>query len=222
MEYQLSPAELRVVGSLVEKEITTPEYYPLTLNALVNACNQKSNRDPVMNLTDKEVENIIEDLRESRLVWQMSLAGSRVPKYEHNLRSLFQFSDQEIALLCVLMLRGPQTVGELRTRTERMARFSSTEEVESVLKGLAEKETPLVLELSRKPGQKESRFVQLFSEPPTEDSAEIPGDLVVTEPGEGTVRLSDRVSMLEAEVGKMREEMAELRTELKEFRKQFE
>lgn len=213
MEYELSAVEQRIVGALVEKEMTTPEYYPLTLNALVNACNQKSNRDPVMSLSEKEVENVLEDLKERRLVWQMSLAGSRVPKYEHNLRSLFPLNDQESAVLCVLLLRGPQTPGELRGRTERMTRFSSLEEVESVLKNLSERETPLVRELPRRPGQKERRFAHLFSQPPEVSETEVPP--VQAQPSEGAVRLSDRVAALE-------EELEELKRQFAEFRKQFE
>ncbi len=223
MENLLSPVELRIVGSLIEKEITTPEYYPLTLNALVNACNQKSNRDPVMNLSEKEVENVLEDLKERRFVWQMNLANSRVPKYEHNLRSLFTLTDQEIAVICVLMLRGPQTVGELRTRTERMARFGSLEEVESVLKALAARDVPLTMELPRRPGQKESRFVQLFSEqvlfyeaPEEAPSSGIP------EQTESPVRLSDRVAVLEQEVTELKQQIDELQGAFREFRRQFE
>ncbi|MFP4013029.1 MAG: YceH family protein [Chitinispirillaceae bacterium] len=215
MEYELSPVEQRIVGALVEKEMTTPEYYPLTLNALVNACNQKSNRDPVMSLTEKEVDNVLEDLKERRIVWQMSLAGSRVPKYEHNLRSLFPLTEQESAVICVLLLRGPQTPGELRGRTERMARFSSLEEVESVLKNLSEREVPLVTELPRRPGQKERRFAHLFSEPPETSDVEIPSAQPQAQPSEGAVRLSDRVAALEEELG-------ELKRRFSEFRKQFE
>src|SRR5690554_7517318 len=119
MDMVLSAVEVRVLGALMEKEVTTPEYYPLSLNALINACNQKSNRDPVMNLEESEVVRAIESLREKKMVWQLSTASGRVPKFEHNIRSLFSFSEQESAVLSVLLLRGPQTVGEIKNRTER-------------------------------------------------------------------------------------------------------
>ncbi|MFP4163484.1 MAG: YceH family protein [Chitinispirillaceae bacterium] len=221
MDYELSPVEQRVVGALMEKEMTTPEYYPLTLNALVSACNQKSNRDPVMNLSQREVENVLENLKDRHFVWQMNLSGSRVPKYEHNLRSLFPLSEQEGAVLCVLLLRGPQTPGELRGRTERMTRFSSLDEVESVLKALLEREDPLVVELSRRPGQKEKRFAHLFSEPPEQD-IESPSAVQAQSSEGGTGRLSDRVNALEEELESVKQELRDLKTQFADFRKQFE
>jgi len=226
MEYRLSPVETRIVGALLEKELTTPEYYPLTLNALVNACNQKSNRDPVMSLSENEVENTLDKLRDRRFIWHMRLAGSRVSKYEHNLKSLFSFTDQQLALICVLMLRGPQTLGELRVRTERMAKFSSLEEVEAALKDLAGREDPLTAELPRAPGQKESRFTQLISQPPLLDFTEEQNDSAMRSgAAAGTTApagLHDRVAFLEQEVERLHAELAQVREEFAKFRRQFE
>ena len=129
MEIICTPVEIRILGCLIEKEITTPEYYPMSLNALTNACNQKTNRDPVMSLDDSDVMRALDSLREKKLVWQLNTAGGRVPKFEHNIRSLFTFTQQETALICVLMLRGAQTPGELRARTDRMCSFGSSDEL---------------------------------------------------------------------------------------------
>ncbi|MDG5815625.1 YceH family protein [Chitinispirillales bacterium ANBcel5] len=222
MEHKLTPVEVRILGSLVEKELTTPEYYPLTLNSLVSACNQKSNRHPVMSLSSKEVENTLEDLKDKRMVWQMSLAGSRVPKYEHNLKSLYSFDDNELALLSVLMLRGPQTVGELRARTERMVKFTSLDEVENVLQVLSGKEGgPFVQQITRKAGQKENRYVQLFSE---EEVGEISQENQLTDMESADVqpRLSDRVALLEGEVNELRNEMAIIKEDFNELKRLLE
>src|SRR5437762_9046180 len=159
----LNDAEVRVLGSLIEKDITTPDYYPLSLNALVNACNQKNNRDPIMSLDEDRVRDALNTLQEKRLAGPAGGADSRVTKYEHRLQEVFNFDRREIAVICVLLLRGPQTPGELRGRTERMYRFEALEDVETTLQRLMEREPPLVAVLPRQPGTKESRYMQLFS-----------------------------------------------------------
>src|SRR5690242_7233700 len=156
-ELQLTDTEIRVLGSLVEKDITTPDYYPLSLNALVNACNQKNNRDPVMTLDDDAVGQALRDLQEKRLAGPASGADSRVNKYEHRAQEVFNFTRGESAILCVLLLRGPQTPGELRGRTERMHRFEHLDEVHASLQRLMQRQPPLARVLQRQPGTKESR-----------------------------------------------------------------
>src|SRR5271166_7067234 len=162
MEFRLTETEVRVLGALIEKDITTPEYYPLSLNALVNACNQKSNRDPVMALEEDAVRQALRSLSEQALV-RSAGGDSRVPKFEHRLNELYNFHRHEIAVLCVLLLRGPQTPGELRTRAERMYAFEDLEAVHSALHLLMRREPPLVKILPRQPGTKESRYMHLFS-----------------------------------------------------------
>src|SRR5271166_4335691 len=162
MQFFLSETETRVLGALIEKEITTPEYYPLSLNALLNACNQKSNRDPVMTLDEDSVRQALRSLSEQALV-RSAGGDSRVPKFEHRLNELYNFHRHEIAVLCVLLLRGPQTPGELRTRAERMYAFEDLEAVHSALHLLMRREPPLVKILPRQPGTKESRYMHLFS-----------------------------------------------------------
>src|SRR6201988_2229781 len=173
----LTDNEARVLGSLVEKDITTPDYYPLTLNALVNACNQKSNRDPVMNLNDELVRTALPSLNGKGLAGTASSADSRVPKYEHRMQEAFNFTRRETAVMCVLMLRGPQTPGELRGRTERMHRFEDLDGVLSGLQQLMRREPPLAQALGRRPGTKEIRYAHLLSgdveawEPPAETAS---------------------------------------------------
>ncbi len=219
MDIQLTDTETRVLGSLIEKEITTPEYYPLTLNSLIAACNQKSNRDPAMSLDEPSVVSALESLKGKRLVWH--LTSGRAPKYDHNLRNVFPLSEGEIAILCTLMLRGPQTVGEIRTRTERMHTFESVDHVQQNLTNLSESpEGPFVVEIPRQPGQKESRFAHLLSgeperaratPPPAQPAAEIPSP----EPQ------PDRMSALEEDVQSLREELAELKKEFHSFKDQL-
>ena len=158
----LSDVEVRVLGALIEKDITTPDYYPLSLNALVNACNQKNNRDPVMALDEDAVQAALDSLQVQRLAGPASGADSRVPKYEHRLQEVFNFDRREIAILCVLLLRGAQTPGELRGRAERMYRFEGLEDVHGALDRLSQRQPPLVAVLPRQPGTKESRYMQLF------------------------------------------------------------
>jgi uncharacterized protein YceH (UPF0502 family) len=164
----LTPVEARVIGSLIEKQITTPEHYPLSLNALAAACNQKSNRDPVMSLDEAAVQETLDVLAKKRLVMEKSGFGSRVVKYQHRFCntqfSSLQLSDQELGIVCVLLLRGPQTPGELRTRTNRLCRFADVAEAEATLEQLTKREDgPLVVRLPREPGKRESRYAHLFS-----------------------------------------------------------
>jgi uncharacterized protein YceH (UPF0502 family) len=220
MNLTLNEIEARVLGSLIEKEITTPEYYPMTLNALTNACNQKSNREPVMSLSEKDVSAAIDTLRDKKLSWQFSSSGGRVPKYEHNLRSLFTFSKEEVAVICILLLRGPQTVGEIRTRTERLFSFSSLEETEKTVRSLIERDDgPFVTELPRQAGHKENRFTHLFCGMPEASSIYEQSDQTNLAP---SITKSDRLQFLEEEVNKLKNEIVELREQFNDFKKQLE
>jgi len=218
MDLQLSDTEVRVLGALVEKEITTPEYYPLSLNALVNACNQKSNREPVTNLDDDAVRKALRSLTDLFLVRAAS-GDSRVAKYEHRLNELYNFHRHEIAVLCVLMLRGPQTPGELRTRTERMYAFEDLDAVHSALNLLMRREPPLVKVLPRHPGTKESRFTHLLS------GDSVPAAVAELEPGverEAVVSgQTERITQLEGEVAELRRELETLREQFAAFQRQF-
>jgi uncharacterized protein len=219
----LTEIETRVLGSLVEKDITTPDYYPLSLNALVNACNQKNNRDPVMTLDEPAVRDALGTLQEKRMAGPASGADSRVAKFEHRLQEVFNFDRREIAIVSVLLLRGPQTPGELRGRTDRMYHFDALEDVVSTLDRLAAREPPLVAVLPRQPGTKESRYMHLFSgeAPATADAAEDhrPASTGLSSGGSA---LANRVGALEQEVSELRAELSEVRQQLAAFRKQFE
>jgi len=215
----LSEIETRVLGSLIEKDITTPDYYPMSLNALVNACNQKNNRDPVMTLDEGAVRDALATLQEKRMAGPASGADSRVTKYEHRLQEAFNFDRREIAVICVLLLRGPQTPGELRGRTDRMYHFEALEDIVSTLDRLAHREPPLAAVLPRQPGTKESRYMHLFSgEPPEQGVMErvIPAAAAPGNP------LSDRVATLEEQVVRLRSELSDVQQQLAAFRKQFE
>ncbi len=211
----LTEAEVRVLGSLVEKDITTPEYYPLSLNALVNACNQKSNRDPVMQLDEYAVRDALSRLQEQRLAGPAGGADSRVTKYEHRMQEVFNFTRPEIAVLCVLLLRGPQTPGELRGRTERMFRFETLDDVQSALQKLMQREPPLVAILPRQPGTKESRYAHLLSGEPAVSQP-------VSSPADHGAGIADRIARLEEEVATLRREIGEVREQLQSLRRQFE
>ena len=219
----LDAPEVRVLGSLIEKQITTPDYYPLTLNALTNACNQLTNREPVVAYGEQTVVRAIDGLRDKRLATLFSGAESRVAKYKHTLTDALLLTPGEVALLCVLMLRGPQTLGELRTRSERLFTFDTLAEVEEALTVLASRQPqPLVAKLPRQPGTKESRFSHLFSGPidPTATMAEA---TVRAEPATLAVRAeNERISQLEAETTVLRRELTELQQQFADFRKQFE
>jgi uncharacterized protein len=219
MDILLNDIEVRVLGALIEKEMTTPEYYPLTLNALTNACNQKSNRDPVMALEEAEVVRALDSLRQKGLAMQAA-ESSRVPRYGHALEAKLRLEPEELAVLCELLLRGPQTVGELRGRAERMHSFADLAEVEQVLGDLSERQPPLVVKLPRQPGRKEPRIAHLLSGPP-ELASEGP-----VAPPEGARRLvmaeNERIATLEQEVADLRARTDELHRLFAEFRAQFE
>jgi uncharacterized protein len=222
MEIRLTGIEARVLGALVEKEITTPEYYPLSLNALVNACNQKSNREPVMNLSEEDVTQAMRRLSELELAGAANATDSRVRKYEHRLQEAFNFTRPETALLCVLLLRGAQTPGELRGRTERLHRFDELSDVQAGLQKLMSREPALARVLARAPGTKESRYVELMSGEADAAGAEVARDAGEDRVVERVVTAGERIPRLENEVAELREEVAELRREFARFRKQFE
>lgn len=215
MDILLNDLELRVLGSLVEKDITTPDYYPLSLNALVNACNQKNNRDPIMTLDEDGVRQALHSLQEKRLAGPAGGADSRVTKYEHRLQEAFNFDRREIAVLCVLLLRGPQTPGELRGRTERMYKFGALDEVQATLQRLTDREPPLVKVLVRQPGTKEARYVHLFS-------ADLRAWEAAPAPAKASSADGDRIAELEQQVTELRNQITAIREELASFRKQFD
>ena len=196
----LNDVEVRVLGSLIEKEITTPDYYPLSLNALVAACNQSSNRNPVVHFDEDMVGRAVESLREKKLVHQVDRSESRVSKYRHVLYEAMNFGRPAVAVMGVLMLRGPQTVGEIRTRSNRLYDFSSLEEVELTLNSLMSREPPLIVRLPRQAGQKEVRYAHLLS-----------GEVTLTEPEPELDR-----------IGKLEKEVEDLKKQFEQFRKQFE
>jgi uncharacterized protein YceH (UPF0502 family) len=215
----LTASEARVLGALIEKDITTPDYYPLSLNALVNACNQKNNRDPVMGLDEESVRHALGTLQEKRMAGPASGADSRVTKFEHRLQEVFNFDRREMAVVGVLLLRGPQTPGELRGRTDRMYHFEALEDVISTLDRLAQRDPPLARILPRQPGTKESRYTHLFSGEPEVDASSASVDHA-TSPA--TVGTADRLTKLEEEVTRLREGLSEVQQQLAAFRKQFE
>ena len=206
----LSDIEARVLGSLIEKQVTTPEYYPLTLNALTLACNQKNNRNPVTSYAENQVADAVETLREKNLAYVFYGSTSRVPKYKHVAPEVMHLSAAELALICVLMLRGAQTLGELRGNGSRLHEFASLEEVEQTLNGLITRDEPMVARLPRQPGQKEGRFAHLLS-------GEVSIDAVTAEAERPARRagLEEKVEALAAEVEKLKEQF-------EQFRKQFE
>ena len=215
MKLQLDNPEIRVLGALMEKEIATPEYYPLSLNALVNACNQKSNRDPVVNYDEDTVETALAGLRSKGVAVRISGPDMRVPKHGHRLSEVLNLGRRESAVLCVLLLRGPQTVGELRGRTERLYPFDDLEAVEACLTRLAEwQPQPLVTRLPRQAGFKETRYAHLLAGEPQLPEA----------PGESPVRETrdQPIAALEAKIEVLETEVADLKRQFAEFRKQFE
>jgi uncharacterized protein len=214
----LNETEARVLGSLIEKELTTPEYYPLSLNALVNACNQKSNRDPIMNLDEATVSKALRGLQSHELAGLADNYESRVSKYEHHLQEVYNFTRHETAIMCELLLRGPQTPGELRGRASRMHTFDDLGIVHSTLQRLMNREPALVKMLPRQPGTKEVRYAHLLCgdvEPPrVEPSAEIAAA--------SSEKDGDRLARLEDQIATLQKEVADLKNELGSFRKQFE
>lgn len=215
----LTALETRIIGCLLEKERTTPENYPLSLHGLTAACCQTTNREPIMSVGEKEVEAALDELRQKKFATVVFGAGARVQKYRHNINDLFQLTAQEMALLCVLLLRGPQTVGELRARTERLAPFASLQEAEACLENLAGGSEPLARQLPARPGQKERRYVQLLSGEVEEEPLP-PGHAAASLPAED--RPPSRLDALETEVRELRTQVAAMKEELAAFRRQFE
>src|ERR1700704_1482180 len=218
MDIQLSEVEARVLGSLIEKELTTPAYYPLSLNALVNACNQKSNRDPFMKLDEDAVGEALRGLHKKELAGPADNMESRVKKYEHRLQEAFNFTRHEIAILCELLLRGPQTPGELRNRADRMHTFDDLGIVQSTLQRLMKREPPLVKVLPRQPGTKEARYAHLLSgDVETWYREPEPGQIVISGSSMG-----EQIARLEGDVAVLQKEIADLKKQFADFRKQFE
>ena len=216
----LTETEVRVLGALIEKQITTPEYYPLTLNALTAACNQKNNRNPVSSYSESEIDEALFSLRDKNLAYVFHGSTSRVPKYKHVVPEVMHLSPPEVAAMCVLMLSGPQTVGEIRTRGHRLFEFSGLEEVEETLHSLSVHDgEPLVTKLPRQPGQKEARFAHLLSgEPAIED----PPEPSVAERSTRRTTDSERIAKLEEQIQALTEQVANLTNQFEEFKKQFE
>jgi uncharacterized protein len=219
LNFTLDNVEARVLGALVEKDVTTPAYYPLSLNALVNACNQKNNRDPVMELDEEAVRRALESLQQKRLAGPARGADSRVTKYEHRTQDVFNFTRGETAVICVLLLRGPQTPGELRGRTERLFRFEEISDVLSTLQRLMQREPPLVKALPRQSGTKESRYAHLLCGDVEGDTQIISAHATAMSQ---TAEREERVLRLEEELATLRQRVSELEKTLTEFRKQFE
>ncbi len=214
----LNEIEARVVGALIEKELTTPEYYPMTLNALVAACNQKTNREPVVSYGEQTVQKSLDDLREKNLAYVFYGSTSRVPKYKHILDKVLELERSEISIVCVLLLRGAQTLGELRGRTDRLYDFSSLGEVQETLDKLMRRDEPLVARLERQPGQKEVRYAHLLS-------GEIDASAIYAKEvsGSGSNQAeNERIATLETELENLRGEFNLFRQSFEEFKKQFE
>lgn len=216
MAFTLSAVETRILGCLLEKERLTPESYPLSLHGLTLACNQTTSRDPITRYDEKSVEEELFELRQKKLVSQVMTTGARVPKYRHLVAEHWELSEADVALLCVLMLRGPQTAGELRTRSERLHHFEDVAEVEACLKALAEDSAPLVQAVPARPGQKEQRYVQLLSGAPDLT------DYAAGNPPVPAEAPPSRMTVLQEEVQQLREELAALREEFQRFKQQFE
>jgi len=221
MEPTLDPIEARVLACLVEKSIATPEYYPLTLNALAAACNQKSNRDPMMQVAEEDLVRALDSLRDRKLAWSVTLAGSRVPKYRHSLQDVYPLTPPQVAVLCELMLRGSQTLGELRTRAGRLCPLPGTDGVQAALQVLmAWPGAPLAAVASRRIGQREERYTHLLcGAPPTEPASA--SDVV--EPARLTVMAgNDRLAALETKLATVEDELARLKAQFADFTRQFQ
>ena len=231
MKIELTPMEARVIGCLIEKQITTPDQYPLSLNALVNACNQKSNRDPVMDVAESVVQSTVDALSKKHFVMERSGFGSRVPKYQHRFCNTefgtLKLTPQELAIVCELLLRGPQTPGELRARASRMAPFGDVSEIESTLNSLRTRDDgPFVVRLARQPGRRDSQYAHLFSgaiaEAPDEPLAVAPSasssgaaaSSAVSSGASVSAASPSRIDRLEAEVKQLRSELDDLKQRL--------
>ena len=213
----LNEIEARVIGCLIEKELTTPEYYPLTLNALVAACNQKTNRDPVVAYDEQTVQKALDDLRERNLAYVFYGSTSRVPKYKHILDKVYELERSEVSIICVLLLRGAQTIGELRGRTDRLYDFSGLGEVQETLDNLMRRDEPLVVKLERQPGQKEVRYAHLLS-----GEVDAAAYAVKENSSVGRQAENERITTLETELENLRSEFNLFRQSFEEFKKQFD
>jgi hypothetical protein len=220
MSITLNEYELRALGALVEKQIATPDYYPMTLNALVNACNQKNHRDPVVAYDEATVAKALEGLREKNLAYVFHGSEARAPKYGHLFPKAFDLSEAEVPLMCVLVLRGPQTPGELRSRSQHLRAFESLAEVETLLQGLSLRDEPLIVKLPRQPGSRESRFAHLLGGAVEMEQVEAapraPSSVQQSQAG------NEKIAKLEEEVAALRHELNELKQQFADFRKQFE
>ena len=217
--------ESRVLGSLIEKELTTPEYYPLTLNSLVSACNQKNNRLPKSNLDESDVSKTIEDLRLKRLVYRVDLVGSRVPKFQHNAEKELDLIKAELALIAELLNRGPQTSGELNSRASRMFEFDGLEDVEDTLEDMMDRTPSFVGIMDPRPGQKEKRWFHKFGPPPTLESLDDGSSVYVPAPDQRLDKVEEIIGEfkdLKEEVEALRYQLRELSDEYRNFRKQFD
>lgn len=219
MNPTLNEYELRALGALVEKQIATPDYYPMTLNALVNACNQKNHRDPVVSYDETIVARALDSLREKNLAYVFHGSESRTPKYGHLFPKAFDLSEAEVPLMCVLILRGPQTSGELRSRTQHLRNFESLAEVETLLQGLSLRDTPLIVKLPRQPGSRESRFAHLLGGPVEMEIREAAPHQV---PSAQKAQVeNDKIMKLEEEIASLRQELGELKRQFAEFKKEL-
>ena len=221
MEPTMSPIEVRVLACLVEKSLSTPEYYPLTLNALTAACNQKSNRDPMMQVSDQDVVRALDALRDRKLAWSVTMAGSRAPKYRHRIEEVYPLTPPQVAVLCELMLRGSQTVGELRTHAGRLCELTDIAQVQAILQQLmAWAGGPLAAVAPRRAGQREERYAHLLGGPLV---ADVESDLVVAEPARLNVMAeNERIVTLETKVAALEDELARLKAQFADFARQFQ
>jgi uncharacterized protein YceH (UPF0502 family) len=216
---KLNEYELRALGALVEKQIATPDYYPMTLNALVNACNQKNHRDPVVSYDETIVARALDSLREKNLAYVFHGSEARAPKYGHLFPKAFDLSEAEAPLMCVLILRGPQTSGELRSRTQHLRSFESLAEVETLLQGLSLRDKPLIVKLPRQPGSRESRFAHLLGDPVEIEQIEAPPRQATSV--QRAQAENDKIAKLEEEVAALRQELSELKQQFAEFKKEL-
>ncbi len=221
MEILLNPVEARVIATLVEKQITTPNNYPLTLTSLTTACNQKSNRHPVMDLTEEETVRALYSLRERNIAWETAPAGSRVMKYSHEISRLLPLTDRQLAVLTELMLRGPQTIGELRTHCERMHPLGDITQAAEVVQSLIDDaDSPRVVKLPREPGRRENRYAHLLCGEP--DISDEPVDIAPSAAVAAVRTENERIAELENQIGKLQQEVAELTEQFGKFKKQFD
>ena len=219
MNATLNEYELRAIGAMVEKHIATPDYYPMTLNALVNACNQKNHRDPVVSYDETIVAKALDSLREKNLAYVFHGSEARAPKYGHIFPKAFDLSEAETPLMCVLILRGPQTSGELRSRTQHLRSFGSLAEVETLLQGLSLRDMPLIVKLPRQPGSRESRFAHLLGGPVEMEQIEAPPHLapsVLQRHSE-----NDKIAKLEEEIASLRMELSDLKQQFAELKREL-